>query len=81
MLRSDVIWEKPNVKPDGAKDRPTVSHEYLFLLSRSPRYYFDAGAIAEEAIGGGTRNRRTVWRIPTKPYPGAHAPKSMEDFG
>jgi len=72
ILRSDVIWEKPNVKPDGAKDRPTVSHEYLFLFARSQRYVFNTKEIAEASRDGGARNRRTVWRIPTRPYRGAH---------
>lgn len=46
-LRSDIIWAKPNPMPESVTDRPTKSHEYLFLLSRSPRYYFDAGAVKE----------------------------------
>lgn len=72
ILRADVVWEKPNVKPDGAKDRPTISHEYVFMLAKASRYYYDAAAIAEDAKGGGTRNRRSVWRLPTHPFPGAH---------
>lgn len=44
-LRSDVIWEKPNVMPESVKDRPSRSHEYLFMLTKSPKYYYDAGAI------------------------------------
>jgi len=46
-LRSDIIWHKPNPMPESVTDRPTKSHEYIFLFSKSPRYYFDAGAIAE----------------------------------
>jgi site-specific DNA-methyltransferase (cytosine-N4-specific) len=72
LLRSDVIWEKPNVKPDGAKDRPTIAHEYVFLFSQSQRYWYDAAAVAECANGGKTRNRRSVWRIPTVPFAEAH---------
>jgi DNA modification methylase len=56
-LRSDVIWSKPNPMPESVTDRPTKSHEYLFLLSKSPRYYFDADAVREpslDAYGGGT---------------------------
>ena len=48
ILRSDVIWSKPNPMPESVTDRPTKSHEYLFLLAKSPRYYFDADAIAED---------------------------------
>jgi len=48
-LRSDIIWAKPNSMPESVTDRPTKSHEYLFLLSKSARYYYDAKAIAEPA--------------------------------
>lgn len=146
-LRSDIIWHKPNPMPESVTDRPTKAHEYLFLLAKSERYYFDADAIAEPAsldsharyargrsddhkwADGGpggqtiartfermrlgregrnsrmhvnrdpahaaeqihrrapgvhpkaaepgkdvvdTRNKRTVWTIPTEPYSGAH---------
>jgi DNA modification methylase len=46
-LRQDIIWSKPNPMPESVRDRCTKAHEYLFLLSKSPRYYFDAEAIAE----------------------------------
>jgi len=46
-LRQDIIWHKPNPMPESVRDRCTKSHEYIFLLSKSPRYYFDADAIAE----------------------------------
>ena len=49
-LRSDIIWHKPNPMPESVTDRPTKSHEYIFLLSKGPRYYFDAGAIAEPSV-------------------------------
>jgi DNA modification methylase len=102
-LRSDIIWAKPNPMPESVTDRPTKAHEYLFLLTKAERYYYDADAIREAAeygfrewtqnnfrsVGdatkapehfrsttkggdGGTRNRRTVWTIPTMPYAGAH---------
>ena len=48
-LRSDIIWAKPNPMPESVTDRPTKSHEYLFLLAKSERYYFDAEAVAESA--------------------------------
>lgn len=48
-LRSDIIWHKPNVMPESVTDRPTKAHEYLFLLSKSKRYYYDAEAIKEPA--------------------------------
>ena len=118
-LRSDIIWHKPNTMPESAKDRPTRAHEYIFLLSKSPDYFYNAEAIREPAAGlpgsqnpnarrrgntkkfrggnaythdqaaensasverkshglvpneTGTRNRRTVWTIATRPYKGAH---------
>jgi DNA modification methylase len=46
-LRSDIIWNKPNAMPESVKDRPTKAHEYIFLLSKSPTYYYDADAIKE----------------------------------
>ncbi len=49
-LRSDIIWHKPNPMPESVTDRPTKSHEYLFLMTKSERYVYDAEAISEEAI-------------------------------
>ena len=122
-LRQDIIWAKPNPMPESVTDRCTKSHEYLFLLTKSARYYYDHEAIKEPAVatnfhdytgtsyqapgqspqtgnrksprfGGdkygdsddpkhatksgneyqfdGTRNKRDVWTIPTKPFAGAH---------
>ena len=98
-LRQDIIWHKPNPMPESVKDRCTKAHEYVFLLSKSPRYYFDVEAIKEPAVKGaagstfhagktgahqmgrastaersedGTRNRRSVWTVTTKPFKGAH---------
>jgi DNA modification methylase len=106
-LRQDIIWHKPNPMPESVTDRCTKAHEYLFLLTKSERYKYDADAIAEPAIHAGhvvkasdpqtaknamkgkygatavgftqhdtvvkeTRNRRSVWTIPSKPFAGAH---------
>lgn len=133
-LRQDIIWHKPNPMPESVRDRCTKAHEYLFLLSKSPRYYYDADAIAEplgqssiervpgktngtmKAVGRraagnkthkqtaayeagderlrtkaglvdfaererakveagdliGTRNKRSVWSVATKPFKEAH---------
>lgn len=110
-LRSDIIWEKPNPMPESTRDRPTKSHEYIFLLAKSERYYYDAQAIRDDWSPGsappapvkvpggwdrnagahGTihrrgrttatyengavqtgRNKRTVWRMATQPFPEAH---------
>ena len=57
-LRADIIWHKPNAMPESAKDRPTRAHEYIFLLSKSERYYYDAEAVREPAVGFGNSNAR-----------------------
>jgi DNA modification methylase len=51
-LRSDIIWSKPNPMPESVTDRPAKAHEYLFLLTKSPRYFYDADAIREPAEYG-----------------------------
>ncbi|MDR1080966.1 MAG: site-specific DNA-methyltransferase [Deltaproteobacteria bacterium] len=66
-LRSDVIWNKPNAMPESVKDRPTRSHEYVFMLTKSDLYYYDCQAVKEKG-----RNRRTVWDVNTLPFSGAH---------
>ena len=49
-LRQDIIWAKPNPMPESVRDRCTKAHEYIFLLSKSPHYYFDAEAIKEPCV-------------------------------
>lgn len=74
-LRQDIIWHKPNPMPESVQDRCTKAHEYVFLLTKSGRYSYDAEAIHEPALSQGDatgRNRRSVWTITTKPYKGAH---------
>lgn len=80
-LRQDIIWHKPNPMPESVRDRCTKAHEYIFLLSKSPKYYFDAEAIKEPAVGGQTGNAATFKRegskreqcIPGQAY-GTHRP-------
>ena len=99
-LRQDIIWNKPNPMPESVTDRCTKSHEYIFLLSKSERYYYENELIkeptvqvgAKNVIGGtkypgkyqnigksgnqyedlGTKNKRSVWNMTTKPYKEAH---------
>lgn len=72
-LRSDIIWYKPNCQPESVKDRPTRAHEYLFLLTKSEKYYYDFEAINEPTTEkNGLKNRRTVWSINTTPFKDAH---------
>ena len=59
-LRQDIIWHKPNPMPESVTDRCTKAHEYIFLLSKSPQYYFDHEAIKEKSNGwpiGGAKSR------------------------
>lgn len=102
--RSEVVWHKSNGKPEGSiKNRPTKSHEFLFLLTRGLRYFYDIDAIREpvtstggacfgkqrhstEGTGAQSRrlpsaagrnhplgkNKRSVWKIPVRSFPGAH---------
>lgn len=110
-LRSEIIWHKPNPMPESVRDRPTKAHEQVFLLSKAPRYFYDAvairvtsppnqaahdrryakpyggasydpangmpgntnnGGIHTRAPTDGKANRRTVWKVATRPFPGAH---------
>ncbi len=57
-LRQDIIWHKPNPMPESVTDRCTKAHEYIFLLSKSPKYYFDSDAIKEDAVGGSSGNTK-----------------------
>jgi DNA modification methylase len=57
ILRQDIIWHKPNPMPESVTDRCTKAHEYLFLLAKSGRYYFDADAIAEPASVNTSKHR------------------------
>ena len=60
-LRSDIIWQKPNAMPEPVKDRPTKSYEHIFLLSKSPQYYYDAEVIMEPLQKSTVeRNKRAV---------------------
>lgn len=54
-LRQDIIWHKPNPMPESVTDRCTKAHEYIFLLSKSAKYYYDAEAIKEKAVSSGPR--------------------------
>ena len=76
-LRQDIIWHKPNPMPESVSDRCTKAHEYIFLLSKSERYYYDADAIKEpisgtaHARGDGVNPKCAGWQD----GPGSHSPK------
>lgn len=67
-LRADIIWNKPNCQPESVKDRPTRSHEYVFLFSKSEHYLYNDAAVR----GPNDRRLRTVWDINTQAYKDAH---------
>lgn len=73
-LRQDIIWSKPNPVPESVKDRCTKAHEYVFLLAKSKKYYYDSKSVQEASVTdvAESRNRRSVWQIPVKPFKGAH---------
>lgn len=115
-LRSDIIWHKPNPMPESVTDRPTKAHEYIFLLTKEARYYYDAEAVKEplatkphtpgnklhaDKISGpndrnghsqwetsmdkvwgasGYRNKRSVWTVPSQPYPESHFATFPDDL-
>jgi len=58
--------------PESVKDRPTRAHEYLFMFTKSERYYYDYESVKEVGLNGKLRNRRSVWDINTQGFPGAH---------
>ena len=74
-LRQDIIWSKPNPSPESVKDRCTKSHEYIFLLTKSSKYFYDSEAIKEpvkDKSDNNLKNKRSVWSVPLKPFRGAH---------
>ena len=75
-LRQDIIWHKPNPMPESVTDRCTKAHEYIFLLSKGPRYYFDADAIKEPCAPDSlSRNKRhkSVGNVPDRVDAGGFA--------
>lgn len=83
-LRQDIIWHKPNPMPESIKDRCTKAHEYLFLLSKSPRYYFDQDAIREPARAQATpesASRRNSFARETKYTEGEHGQTAQHRAG
>lgn len=61
-LRQDIIWHKPNPMPESVRDRCTKSHEYIFMMTKSARYYFDSDAIKENTGSVCTRKRASAFR-------------------
>lgn len=90
-LRSDIIWAKPNPMPESVTDRPTKSHEHVFLLARSEKYYYDAAAVAKPAVsdhGSGNGFKRPARlkfqdaagaRGSTEPWDGVGGTRNLRD--
>lgn len=81
-IRSDIIWHKPNPMPESVRDRTTKAHEYVFLCSKSIKYYYDQEAIREpyeEPLErwGGERKKQTDNLQPGSPYKAAHRDRKM----
>jgi DNA modification methylase len=74
-LRSDIIWHKPNPMPESVTDRPTKAHEYIFLLSKSPKYHFDADAVKEDT------DRRTWHDVTGSPRNGIPGQTKQDGHG
>ncbi len=81
-LRSDIIWHKPNPMPESVTDRPTKAHEYLFLLTKSARYFYDADAIKEPVTGNAHARGDGLGRKARSVEAGNHRgrPKQNESF-
>ena len=71
-LRSDIVWNKPNAMPESVKDRPSRAHEYIFMFSKSEKYFYNRDSIKVVGKNGKLRNRRSVWDVKTKGFQGAH---------
>ena len=76
-LRSDIIWHKGNPMPESVSDRPSKSHEYIFLLTKSKKYFYDSKAVEVPTIEKSEgkvvyKNRRSIWKINIKPVKEAH---------
>ena len=77
-LRQDIIWHKPNPMPESVEDRCTKSHEYIFLMSKSQKYYYDNKSIKDPTKGDkiysddGLANKRSVWSVSVNSFKGAH---------
>jgi len=84
-VRQDIVWHKPNPMPESVRDRCTKAHEYVFMLTKSKKYFYDSEAIKEPLANtksknmesGDTenipkKNKRSVWSVPPKSFKGAH---------
>lgn len=80
-LRSDIIWHKPNPMPESVTDRPTKSHEYIFLLAKSDRYFYDAEAIKEPALENNWESRLQRESLKSFPTDKQNSIRTKSTFG
>jgi DNA modification methylase len=80
-LRADIIWAKPNPMPESVTDRPTRSHEYIFLLAKGPKYWYDAAAVAEEAVEYPAFKRNSTKHMKASKADTTHSRYSQGEFG
>ena len=82
-LRSEIVWHKPNPMPESVKDRPTKAHEMIYLLSKSPKYFYDAEAVKEKAVSNGARGGNLLNDTDKKPTGGKERWKGVRklDWG
>jgi DNA modification methylase len=83
-LRSDIIWAKPAPMPEPVTDRPTRSHEYIFLLTKSQRYFYDHVAIQEESVTGNLRRpygSEGAWQLDGRPQEQRRATRKQDAVG
>ena len=76
-LRSDIIWHKPNPMPESVTDRPTKSHEYVYLLTKSEKYFYDAEAVKEENAGKLPYGDKLEFKMNDEAAQGKHGKSSM----
>lgn len=67
-LRSDIIWHKPNPMPESVNDRPTKAHEYLFLLAKAQKYFYDGDALKTDCIAGGKIRNGPIYSAPAQTF-------------
>jgi DNA modification methylase len=70
-LRQDIIWHKPNPMPESVQDRCTKAHEYIFLLSKSAKYYYDNEAIKEDSAESSKRSSKSRYKKPKRQHQGS----------
>ena len=80
-LRSDIVWERPNAMPEGVTDRPSRNHEYIFLLAKSARYFYDVDAVRERQLTADERHEGASRYREGHPSKGGIKSRSLHPLG